>query len=143
MAHACDSSTWEVEAGISRVTETRLFEVLFKKKTKTNTRGKCLRFQICVLSTIIYACQILASQRYMLICLSAIMCKCQVPASQLGVQISVILGKEYFQTLAPPIAQRSQRVRKHPQNGSKRYYVHSQGREPGQLKMIKPPNLEQ
>lgn len=52
------------------------------KKTKTNTRGECLRFQICVFNSIVYACQILASQRHMLIRLSAIACKCQMPASQ-------------------------------------------------------------
>lgn len=104
VSHACYSCTGEGEAGRAVVTETRLCVVLFLK-TKTNRIGKIYIFRLCIqYLTITYACQILASQQSMLTCISAIVCKCQIPASQLGIQILVICGKAYHQTLAPSAA---------------------------------------
>lgn len=104
VSHACYSCTGEGEAGRAVVTETRLCAVLFLK-TKTNRIGKIYIFQIMYTVFNYNLCMpVLASQQSTLTCISAIVCKCQIPASQLGIQILVIWGKEYHQTLAPSAA---------------------------------------
>lgn len=105
VSHACYSCTGEGEAGRAVVTETRLCVVLFLK-TKTNRIGKIYIFHIMYTVFNYNLCMPDISQpaKHAYMYISAIVCKCQIPASQLGIQILVIWGKEYHQTLAPSAA---------------------------------------
>lgn len=78
--------------------------LVFKNQDKQNRKN--LHFQIMYTVFNYNLCMPDISQpaKHAYMYISAIVCKCQIPASQLGIQILVIWGKEYHQTLAPSAA---------------------------------------